>query len=93
MKVTIEIDDALYRQLKAAAALQGRNVKELVAEGVRRVLERPMVDASEGVGAPEPAAMPAWFGCLQSYAHNASGDRELASMRESVARGRARPPE
>lgn len=38
MKATIEFDDDLYRQLKAAAALRGSKVKELVAEGVRMVL-------------------------------------------------------
>jgi hypothetical protein len=38
MKATIEIDDELYRQLKATAALRGSKVKELVAEGVRMIL-------------------------------------------------------
>jgi hypothetical protein len=38
MKATIEFDDELYRQLKAAAALRGRKVKDLVAEGIRMVL-------------------------------------------------------
>jgi len=38
VKATIEFDDELYRQLKAAAALRGAKIKELVAEGVRLVL-------------------------------------------------------
>lgn len=38
MKATVELDDALYRELKAAAALRGRKIKELVAEGVQTVL-------------------------------------------------------
>jgi len=38
MKATIEIDDELYRRVKAAAALRGRKVKDLVAEGLRTVL-------------------------------------------------------
>ena len=29
MKVTIEIDDELYRQVKAAAAMKGRKAKDL----------------------------------------------------------------
>ena len=41
MKATIEIDDDLYRQVKAAAALRGRKVKDLVAEGLRTVLRSP----------------------------------------------------
>ena len=38
MKATIEIDDELYRRVKAAAAMRGRKVKDLVAEGLRIVL-------------------------------------------------------
>ena len=38
MKAAIKFDDELYRQLKSTAALRGRKVKELVAEGVRMVL-------------------------------------------------------
>jgi hypothetical protein len=41
MKATIEIDDELYRQVKAAAAIRGRKVKDLVAEGLRSVLRFP----------------------------------------------------
>ena len=41
MKATIEIDDELYRQVKAAAAIRGRKVKDLVAEGLRSVLRSP----------------------------------------------------
>lgn len=40
MKATIELDDELYRQLKATAALRGSKIKELVAEGVRMVLRQ-----------------------------------------------------
>ena len=40
MKATIEIEDGLYRQLKATAALRGSKVKELVAEGIRLVISR-----------------------------------------------------
>jgi hypothetical protein len=38
MKVTFEINDDLYRQLKVASALRGRKVKELIAEGISLVL-------------------------------------------------------
>ena len=46
MKATIDFDDTLYRQLKAEAALRGRKVEELVAEGVRRVLADPLPPSS-----------------------------------------------
>jgi hypothetical protein len=47
MRTTVDLPDELYRRTKAEAALRGRKVKDLVEEGLRRVLE-----ASE----PEPSA-------------------------------------
>ena len=41
MKATIEFDDDLYRQLKSTAALRGKKVRELVAEGVLMALSKP----------------------------------------------------
>jgi len=38
MKTTLEIDDALYREAKALAALTGRKMKDLVSEGLEHVL-------------------------------------------------------
>lgn len=38
MKATIEIEDDLYRRAKVEAALRGRKIKELVAEGLQRIL-------------------------------------------------------
>lgn len=46
MKTTLEIDDALYREVKALGALTGRTMKDLVSEGLRHVLNPP------GAGAP-----------------------------------------
>jgi hypothetical protein len=42
MKTTIEVPDDLYRRVKAEAALQGRPMRELVEEGLRLVLARPV---------------------------------------------------
>jgi len=39
MKVTIDIPDELYRRTKATASLQGRAVKELVADALREKLD------------------------------------------------------
>ena len=39
MKTTLEIDEDLHRRAKAHAALTGRRMKDLVAEGLRLVLE------------------------------------------------------
>jgi hypothetical protein len=41
MRTTIELPDELYRQAKSQAALRGRKLKDLVAEGLRRVIEAP----------------------------------------------------
>ena len=41
MKTTVELPDDLYRRAKAAAALRGRKLKDLVEEGLRLVLEAP----------------------------------------------------
>jgi hypothetical protein len=38
MRTTVEIPDALYRQLKSAAALQGCSVKTLIVRGVESQL-------------------------------------------------------
>lgn len=35
MKTTVEIPDALYRRLKARAAIQGKSVKDYLVEAVR----------------------------------------------------------
>lgn len=38
MKTTLEIPDELFREAKAKAALEGRKLKDLVAEGLRAVI-------------------------------------------------------
>ena len=35
MRITIDIPDPLYRELKAKAARQGRSVKEIILKGER----------------------------------------------------------
>jgi hypothetical protein len=56
MRTTVDIPDAVYRQLKAKAALAGQPVKEVILDGVRRVLEEqpprrrvkfPLIQAKE----------------------------------------------
>jgi hypothetical protein len=39
LKTTVEMPDELYRRAKAAAALRGRRLKDLVEEGLRLVLD------------------------------------------------------
>jgi hypothetical protein len=41
MKTTVELPDPLYRRAKAEAALRGLKLKDLVEQGLRRVLDAP----------------------------------------------------
>jgi len=52
MKTTVELPEDLYRRAKAMAALRGRKLKDLVAEGLRLVLEAPR-KARRGPGLAE----------------------------------------
>jgi hypothetical protein len=87
MKATIEFDDALYRRLKLEAVRRGRTVRELVAEGVRMVLDAP--DASYPTLLRESAAPPAWFGMLRDHARRVDA-HDMDSIRASIARGRGK---
>lgn len=56
MKTTVEISDELFRKVKAEAALRGRKLKDLVAEGLRLVLEAPESAASPAKKRQPPTA-------------------------------------
>jgi len=43
MRTSVDLSDELFRQAKAAAALRGRKFKDLIEEGLLRVLESPDV--------------------------------------------------
>lgn len=88
MKATIDFDDALYRRLKIEAARRGRTVREIVAEGVRRVLDAPAArDALAGTDATDTHWRPSWFGSLNRYGR-AVDDHSMGAIQESIARGR-----
>ena len=40
MRTTVDIPDELFRRAKSEAALQGRKLKDLVADGLRLVLKK-----------------------------------------------------
>lgn len=61
MKTTVELPDDLFRQAKAAAALRGRKLKDLVEEGLRRVLESPEPDR------PAPDDQPTLHALMEKY--------------------------
>lgn len=88
MKATIEFDDALYRRLKIEAARRGRTVRDLVADGVRHVLDTQAPEPAPG-SAAVVSWKPAWLGALAPYGA-AVADHDPAAVRESVVRGRSR---
>jgi hypothetical protein len=46
MKATLEIPDALYREVKIRAARDGTKIKDIVAKGIALVLSNPAKDTS-----------------------------------------------
>lgn len=88
MKATIELDDALYRRLKVEAARRGRTVRELVTDGVRRVLDSPQEALAQEAPAAAGAWRPDWLGSLRHYASTV-GDHSMTAVRASIARRRA----
>ena len=47
MKTTVEIEEPLFRQVKAIAVQEGRNFRTLVEEGLRSVVEARSASVSE----------------------------------------------
>jgi hypothetical protein len=41
MRTTLDLDDTLYRRLKATAALRGESVRALVTRAIERELDGP----------------------------------------------------
>jgi hypothetical protein len=64
MKTTLEIEEQLYRAVKAKAAQEGKRVTDLVEEGLRLCLERrekPIVRVEVPIlKATEPAHKISW---------------------------------
>ena len=87
MKATVEFDDALFRRLKIEAARRGRTIRDLVAEGVLRVLDSP--EAVTDLSTSEAASLwrPTWFGSLARYGDGVA-DHSLTAVRESIDRHR-----
>ncbi len=61
MRTTVDIPDAVYRQLKSKAAGEGRSVKELILRGVETELEvsrrRPHFVSSPLVRSKRPGTL------------------------------------
>ena len=49
MKTTVDLPDELLRQAKAEAALRGKKLRELVLDGLQRVLAEPEKPGESGI--------------------------------------------
>ena len=87
MKATVEFDDALFRRLKIEAARRGRTIRDLVAEGVLRVLDAPEAVTELSTSGAASTWRPAWFGSLAHYGDGIA-DHSLTAVRESIDRHR-----
>ena len=89
MKATLDIPEELYRKVKAKSALEGRPVREVAVSLFRSWVESTPNRAAKSVPPPDHKPAPPWFGSLRRYAKNAKGRHDMASVRKSIARGRA----
>lgn len=88
MKTTLDLDDTLYRQLKAHAALNGQSVKAVLTDAIMRLLaSSAQLPPTIGTGRNNEAE---WVGSPSGYADHAKGPHELVDMRASVAKRRPR---
>jgi hypothetical protein len=86
MRTTLDLDDTLYRRLKAAAALRGESVRVLVTRAIERELDGP--PAMYGA-VREPSPRP-WIGAASEYAKKIPGPNDIDSVRRSIAAARER---
>jgi hypothetical protein len=47
MRTTIDLPDELFRRAKVEAALRGKKLKDLVEEGLRAVVDKPIASNDE----------------------------------------------
>jgi len=87
MKATIDFDPVLYRRLKIEAARRGRTVRDLVAEGVRAVLDSPVASDAHLARPSDTGWQPDWLGSLGQYGRGVT-DHSMAAVRENIARER-----
>lgn len=91
MKATIEVPDALYRQVKAKSALEGRAIREVAVELFESYVgagpSKPKEPSPPSTLDGEP--LPSWFGALGKYTRQAKR-HDMESVRHSIAAGLAK---
>jgi len=92
MKTTIDIPEVIYRKVKAKSALEGRPVRDVAITLFRAWVDQrdtPLASSEEKPLKVGDQPDPLWFASLRKYAHNSRGRYDMASVRRSIARGRA----
>jgi len=89
MKTTLEIDDELYREAKAVAALTGRKMKDLVSEGLRWAV-RPASRANAAGPAAATAATRKLAACFAQADELMQKAPRGPAAREHLAKDRNR---
>lgn len=84
MKATVDIPDALYRQVKSKSALENRTIREVTVALYRNWIEATSQPEEHVV---KETATPYWFGGAKRYADQVE-DHDMESIRDSIARGR-----
>ncbi len=83
VRTTLDIEENLYRRVKAKAAMEGRTVTELVEAGLRTVMETPANDS---------IAEPAWKRFVGSWSGPGwDKDRKLVDAEMEAAFGSLEP--
>jgi hypothetical protein len=72
VKTTLEIPDALFRQVKARAATNGQSMKVLVVDALRASMREPA--AKEG-----SPSQPAWLSVYGALRHEKTEIRKIQS--------------
>jgi len=89
MRTTLDIPDALYRQVRSRSALEGTTLRSITITLYSDWLSRPQMS----IEAPSPAQasnkLPDWAGlCSSAITKNADGPHDMGSIRKSIASAR-----
>lgn len=90
MRTTLDIPDALYREVRAKSALEGTTVRTITITLYTDWLSRGRQD-NDGATAPASVTdeLPAWAGlCEKAITRNAEGPHDMASIRRSIAKAK-----
>jgi hypothetical protein len=96
MRTSFDLDDDLFRQLKATAALRGVSMRELITRAILRELSaNPTGEKAAPLPEPPtsdapPATPRPWLGALSEYADRPGISHDLDDIRASVADARRR---